>query len=272
MDAQKIKIMGILNATPDSFSDGGLFNDAKAAITQAEMMMQNGASLIDVGGESTAPGSQDVTATIEWQRIQPILEGLAERDIPFSVDTWKADIAEQAIVSGAKMINDVTALRGDSRMWKVVEEANIPFVVMYSKDNSPRTTLNEVSYDDPIVTIAEFFCGVLKTAESKGIDTEKFILDPGMGAFLSSDPQVSFAVLKRLWELKKMFPENQMLVGTSRKGFLRAISNAEQPQDRLIASVVSALAAARNGATFLRVHDVKETAEALRTESAIANA
>ena len=266
------QIMGILNVTPDSFSDGGQFVDAAAALAAAQAMVAAGAEIIDVGGESTAPGSVEVSAEEEWRRIGAVVRQLANESISVSVDTWKATIAEQAIAAGASMINDVTGLRGDPRMWDVVEQSTVPVVAMYSKDASPRTTLEERVYADPIATITAFFRQLLRTAEANGIDPCRFILDPGMGAFLSADPQVSYTVLRRLPELKDEFPQNKILIGTSRKGFLRTVSDAAEPSGRLIASVVSALHAARNGADILRVHDVPQTAEALRTESAIADA
>ncbi len=265
-------IMGILNVTPDSFSDGGNFVDRKKALAHAQAMIKSGASLIDVGAESTAPGSQDVTEKEEWQRLHETLSDLQRNKIPFSVDTWKATIAEKAIAAGACMINDVTALRGDPHMWSVMQQSQIPFVAMYAKDDSARTTLQSAKYVDPIKTITTFFEELFESAAAHNIDPTRFVLDPGMGAFLSADPQVSFVVLQRLGEIKAAFLKNKILVCTSRKGFLRTIVDQKNPHERKTTSLVTTLWAARNGADFVRVHDVDETQQALQTEMCIRNA
>jgi len=267
--------MGVLNVTPDSFSDGGRFLDSETALKQAEKMLHDGADIIDIGAESSAPGSEKISVDTEWSRLSPVLSGLLKvkkKNIRISIDTWKSAIGEQAIALGADMINDVTAFRGDPQMWQLAKTSQAKFVVMYSKDNSARTTMTAVTYDDPLQTIIAFFREFLARAEKQNIDPQRFILDPGMGAFLSADPNVSLVVLRRLQELKSAFPDNKILIGTSRKGFLRVVSGQKIPKQRLIASVVSALIAAQNGADILRVHDVQETREALDTDFLIKNA
>lgn len=252
--------MGIFNATPDSFSDGGQFLDVDCAKKHLTEMVAQGADMLDIGGESTAPNSVAVSEEEEWSRIKDFLPHAVSLGVPVSVDTWKSSIARCALENGATFINDVTALRGDQDMANVLAKFSASVILMYSKDNSPRTTLSPYAYDDPLETIGDFLEERISYAVSAGIDPENIILDPGMGAFLSSDPAVSFEVLSRLSELKVRFPEQSLLVGTSRKGFL---CPNRPPQKRLIASVVSGVFAAERGADILRVHDVSETREAL---------
>lgn len=266
------QLMGILNITPDSFSDGGKYFGPDAAIAKAQELVAEGTDLLDVGAESSAQDSREVPHNEEWRRLEPVLRQITRLDVAVSVDTWKAETAEKALASGVRLINDVTAGRGDPRLWDVLKHSDCRIVYMFSKDASARTTLRSPDYADPIATITRFFQGLLETAAAKGIDPQRIILDPGMGAFLSAEPRVSFQVLKRLDELKSAFPQNQILVGTSRKGFLRAVNAGRAPEGRLIGSVITALAAARRGADILRVHDVRETREALQTEYAIEHA
>jgi dihydropteroate synthase len=261
--------MGILNITPDSFSDGGEFLNTEKAVQQAKVMIQDGADIIDIGAESSGPGSKDVPETEEWKRLEPVLTFLTEKNIPLSVDTWKSSIAKKALDLGVQMINDVTAFRGDPKILDVLKESDCEIVIMYSKDPNARTTVREKTYKDPIQQIGDFLEERMGEAEKYGVDPKRIILDPGMGAFLSSDPEVSFTVIRELKRLKRRFPNNRILIGTSRKSFLGGVSDPKDPKKRLIASVTSALLAAQNGADILRVHDVKETQEAVNTAEAI---
>ena len=256
--------MGVLNVTPDSFSDGGAFLDPEKAGARAEEMMHDGADFLDVGAESTAPNAPEVSAKEEWERLAPVLQTFREKNIPFSVDTYKAEVARRALKMGAQMINDVTALRGDPEMAQVLAEFPQAFLcLMYSKDSSARTTLQDLGEENIGAKIYAFFEERLAAAQKYGIANERIMLDPGMGAFLSTDPEKSFTVLKNLQQFQDL--GCPILIGTSRKGFLKTVSGRAEPKDRVIASVVSALLAIQNGARIVRVHDVKEMKEALNT-------
>lgn len=252
------KIMGILNATPDSFTDGGvLFSggkmDAKLVIQKVETMIDEGADYIDIGGESTGPGSIDVSPKEELARVKPVLDLFAAKKIfkkvKVSVDTYRSAVARVALESGAVMINDVTALRGDSKMASVLAKSKCEIVMMYSKDATARTTREKVSYDDVMKTVISFLDERIAYAVSKGISRDRLILDPGMGAFVSAEPKYSFEILKRLKELQ--ICGLPILVGTSRKSFLGGKLN-EREEATLTTSGVAYI----NGASFLRVHDV----------------
>jgi len=255
-----LKIMGILNVTPDSFSDGGEHDTVEKAIAHAAVMVREGADIIDVGGESTGPGSPEVSLEEELARVVPVIEAIhaAHPEVQISVDTWKAEVARQAIEAGASMVNDVTALRGDPEMAGVVAGARVPVVLMYSKDSSARTKPLAVEYNDVVVAISRFLEERIGTATRAGIDRSKIIIDPGMGAFVSSVAKYSLEILERLREFESF--DLPILVGASRKSFIREIWGGETPDDRLEGSLEAAKLALRNGASILRVHDVAETA------------
>lgn len=258
------RIMGILNVTPDSFSDGGEFFEGDAvkvdvAVQRALEMVGEGADVIDVGGESTGPGSIEVSLEEELRRVIPVIRWIREKnqEVWISVDTWKAEVAKQALLAGADMVNDVMSFRmGGEAMAQVVAESGVPVVMMYSKDSSPRTTRDRVEYGDVVQAIKRFFDERLRFAEKHGIKPAQIILDPGMGAFVSGDPRYSFEILRRLGEFKDFgFP---ILVGASRKGFLGG-----ELKDRVEKSLAAALVAVMNDARFVRVHDVAETRHVL---------
>lgn len=261
----KPQIMSALNVTPDSFSDGGEYIDAEKAYAHTKKIISEGADIIDIGGESSAPGSSDVSLEEEWNRIAPVLETVVPLGTPVSVDTWKSEIAWRALLAGASIINDVTGFRGDHEMISVLAESDCEIVLMYSKNNSARTTLEEKQYDNVVEEIGDFLEERLEFAEKNGIRRERIILDPGMGAFVSSDPKASFELLAQIGELKTRFPKNKILIGTSRKGFLKDLSFGEEPKDRLIPSIISSLIAIQNGADIVRIHDTKEMKEAIDT-------
>jgi dihydropteroate synthase len=259
------RIMGILNVTPDSFSDGGDLDGSEggvlveAVVQRAQKMILEGADILDIGGEATGPGSKDVSLEEELSRVIPVIKAVRAElpEVWISVDTWKAEVARQAIVAGADMVNDVTALRGDEEMANVVLENEVPICLMYSKDGNARTTTDSIEYDDVMVTIKDFLRERVEMAQQKGIP--QIILDPGMGVFVSMNPDYSYEVLEKLRELEELgFP---ILVGTSRKSFLTARFGEKVPKERLEGSVMTTLQAALNGAHILRVHDVKETRE-----------
>jgi dihydropteroate synthase len=288
---KKPLVMGVLNVTPDSFSDGGKFLDPKKAVRRALEMIEEGADIIDIGGESSGPGSVNVSLKDELKRVIPVVKALNARmkkmpaglqgreKILISVDTYKAEVAAQAVKAGANMINDVTAFRGDPDMAKTLAKLNIPVVIMYSKDPSARTTRKNVRYKDVVKTVADFLRKQMSAGIKAGIKKENLILDPGMGAFISADPKYSLQLLKRLLELKKLGP---LLVGASRKGFIGQIlgttkagagsANAGSgPDDRLEGSLACAAIATLNGASILRAHDVKETRRTVDMVYAIMN-
>lgn len=263
LDFDRPRIMGVLNVTQDSFSDGGEFLDVKKAVLRVLQMVQEGADIIDIGGESTGPGSRDVSVDEEWARVMPVLRSLAEnrnflQGLPWvSLDTYKVEVVRRALEFGIRMVNDVTALRGDPDMARFIAETGISVVLMYSKDPTARTTLEEVHYKDVVRHIMDFFQERLEYAFSQGIRRGQIILDPGMGAFLSVDPRYSIDVLKRLKEFHSLgFP---LLIGASRKGFIGKLLGDVGHSDRLEGSLACVAQAVSQGVHLLRVHDVLAT-------------
>ncbi len=248
-------VMGILNVTPNSFSDAGKYRDPEVAALHAEAMVNEGADIIDVGGESTGPDSTNVSVDEEINRVIPVLASLNKKKFStspiISVDTYKSKVARAALELGVGMINDVTALRGDSMLASVVAEYDAYLVLMYSKDSTARTTRDPVQYDDVIKVILEFLEERIAVAVHAGVMREKIIIDPGMGAFISGDPKYSFEVLRRLAELQKL--NCPILVGASRKSFLPGTV-----KDRLIPTIIAHSIAIQNGASIIRVHDVAD--------------
>ena len=257
LDLEAPQIMGILNVTPDSFYDGGRYLNEEAIKERVTEMIEAGVSIIDIGGESTGPGSIDVTLEEEIERVIPVIEIVRKNYDGFiSIDTYKSEVALKAIEVGADMVNDITAMRADPKMAEVIKEKEVPVCLMYSKDEDARTTKEKRKYDDVVAAIKEFLGKRVEYAKEQGIDNAKIILDPGMGAFISMIPEYSFEIIKRLGELKELgYP---ILVGTSRKFFLGG-----KLEDRLEGSIETGLLSVQNGANILRVHDIKETARAL---------
>lgn len=253
MTSNKPKIMGILNVTPDSFSDGGKFNTIEKALKHAHEMEIAGADIIDIGGESTGPGSKDVSEEEELARIMPILNALRPKTkLQISIDTYKSQVANRALLEGVDMVNDVSGLRGDTKMAQTAATFNCPIIIMFAKDNTPRTTVQKVEYDDIIETIGDFFIRQIEYAKSQGIKPKNIILDPGMGQFISSNPKYSMEIIERLNELVQKFPQNRFLLGISRKSFL----GGELKDRDELAKPLTELAI-QNGASIIRTHDVK---------------
>ncbi len=248
-----VKIMGILNLTPDSFSDGGRHNEIRKAIKRVKEMESEGTDIIDIGGESTGPNSPNISLEEEQKRVMPILKAILKiTKLPISIDTYKAKIAEEAIRLGAKMINDVTGLRGDKAMAKIAAKYQVPIIIMYSKDSSARTTLQEKHYPNVIKTIKDFLTKQIKYAKKNGLKNSQIIIDPGMGNFISKVPKYSFEILNKLAELKQLkFP---ICIGASRKSFI----GGTMAERDLKGQVISAIAYL-NGASIIRTHDVKGT-------------
>jgi len=243
-------IMGILNLTPDSFSDGGRFNTEQSALKQARKLIRDGADIIDIGGESTGPNSRNVSLKEELNRVIPILKKIRKiTKIPISIDTYKAEVASQALEAGANIINDVTALRGDKNMASVAAKYNCPIILMYSKDSTQRTTRAPKKYKDVIKTIKDFWKSRVSYATRHGIKKENIILDPGMGAFVSGIADYSFEIVTRLNELTNLgFP---VLIGISRKSFL---GGHIKERDKKATSLTTI--AVLNGVSIIRTHHV----------------
>lgn len=254
---EKPAIMGILNVTPDSFSDGGQFSSNDEAVEYALEMVRQGADILDVGGESTGPGSKDVSVQEELARVMPVLEGLRTKtDVWISVDTYKSEVARKALEAGADMINDVTAMRGDDHMAQILAGYDVPVVLMYAKDSTPRTTREATQYVDVIATVKAFFENRITFAAGSGIARGRLVLDPGMGAFVSADPKYSLQILNRLERFSELgLP---LAVGPSRKSFIGQVLDVPLPR-RLEGSLAACAVAVLKGASILRVHDVQET-------------
>lgn len=263
---KKTIIMGILNVTPDSFSDGGKYVSVDGAVKRALEMEKEGADIIDIGGESTRPGAKAITLDEEMNRIIPVATELVEKtSIPISIDTYKSKIAKNAIDIGIDMINDVTALRGDKKLVNVVAEYDIPICLMHMKGN-PRNMQTDPRYDDIMVEIKSFLKERAEYAVFNGVDKNNIIVDPGIGFGKRTGlgTEDNCEILKRLSELKDLgYP---ILVGPSRKTFIGNICGWGEPlpaENRLEGSLAAAAIAVMNGADIVRVHDVKETRRAI---------
>jgi dihydropteroate synthase len=250
--------MGIVNVTPDSFSNGGVHLDPDVAADAARRMVAEGAAIVDVGGESTRPGSEGVSVEEELRRVVPVLERVAG-ELTVSIDTSKAEVARRALALGAELVNDVTALRGDADMAAVVAEAGA-YVCLVHMLGEPRTMQDDPRYDDVVSAVAAFLEERLGLAVAAGIAEERICLDPGIGFGKTTEHNVE--LLRRLDELVAI--GRPLLVGVSRKRFLgRLLGDPEATVGPLTASVAAAVAAVASGATIVRVHDVPETVEAL---------
>lgn len=256
-------LMGILNVTPDSLTDGGRFNTVESALARAEAMAEDGAAIIDVGGESTRPGADPVPLDVELKRVIPVIQTLASRlpSVPLSVDTSKAEVARQALEEGASLVNDVSALH-DPWMPVVLRDHEAPVVLMH-RQGDPRTMQDNPRYTDVVNEILQFFRDRLAFAQSKGILLTKIILDPGIG--FGKTTAHNLQILKRLPELAAL--GHPLLIGLSRKAFIGRILGGENtplpPSERSEGTLAAHLWAATHGAHILRVHDVRATAQAL---------
>jgi dihydropteroate synthase len=258
-------VMGVVNVTPDSFSDGGVHLDPQVAIAAARRMHADGAALVDVGGESTRPGSDGVGADEELRRVVPVLEGLAG-DVPVSIDTTKAAVARRALELGAELVNDVTALRADPDLAGVVADAGAYLCLMHMQ-GEPRTMQQDPRYDDVASEVAAFLEERLAFAVSQGIPEERICLDPGIG--FGKTAQHNFELVRRLDVLLAL--GRPVLIGFSRKSSLgRAVGDPAAKTGPLSASVAAAVSAYERGASILRVHDVREHVEALAVARAVA--
>ncbi len=252
-------IIGVLNRTEDSYVATSRVAHLDSVLALAQQYIDEGADILEIGGESTGPSSVDISASDERERVVPAVTVMRKKfpDVIISVDTYKADVARAALLAGADMINDITAGRGDDRMLSVVASAGCPVVLMYAKDSSARTTISDMRYNDVIQTISEFLAQRLETARSAGI--KHIIIDPGLGHFVSSDSAYSWEILARLSELTSLGP---VLVSPSRKSFLAGPSDLPVAE-RLPATLAASCLASLQGASFIRTHDVRATHQAL---------
>ena len=259
-------IMGVLNVTPDSFSDGGKFFDASSAIDQAKSMVENGAGIIDIGGESTRPGAQAVTAKEELNRVIPVIEALSgEIKVPISIDTSKPEVMEQAVASGASIINDVNALRAEGAI-EMAAKLKSDVCLMHMQ-GIPRTMQDNPSYDDVVEDIKSFFKERIKACELAGIELSSITLDPGFG--FGKNLGHNIALLKNLSEFNEFGVS--ILAGLSRKSMIGTLLDDKDVDSRMIGSVTAALIAVENGANIIRAHDVEETNDALKVWQQIKN-
>jgi dihydropteroate synthase len=251
-------VMGVLNITPDSFSDGGQFIEPERALAQARRMIADGADMIDIGAESTRPyGAEPVSADEELNRLQPILPQIVALGVPVSIDSMKSAVVAWALDAGAKIANDVWGLQRDSGMASLLAARRCPLVIMHNRDHANGSI-------DIMKDIAEFFSRSLKIAAKAGIADENIVLDPGIG--FGKTPEQSMVTIAQLDQLRSFgLP---LLVGASRKRFISMVSPSE-PQQRLGGSIAAHLIAAKAGARIIRTHDVTETVQALRVAKAI---
>jgi dihydropteroate synthase len=256
--------MGVVNVTPDSFSDGGVHFEPAAAAAAGRRMLDEGAAIVDVGGESTRPGSEGVSAEEELRRVIPVLESL--QGAPISIDTAKAEVARRALELGAELVNDVTALRGDGKMAEVVAESGA-YVCLMHMQGEPRTMQESPTYDDVASEVAAFLEERLRFAVAAGIPEDRIALDPGIG--FGKTVQQNFELVRRLDVLTSL--GRPVVVGFSRKSSLgRIVGDAAATTGSLAASIAAAVAAYERGATILRAHDVREHVEALTVAMAVA--
>jgi len=257
-------VMGVVNVTPDSFSDGGVNFAAQDAVASARRMVDEGAALVDVGGESTRPGSESVSAKEELRRIVPMLEKL-QGEVPISIDTAKAEVARRAIELGAELVNDVTALRGDPDLAGVVASSSA-FLCLMHMQGEPRTMQDSPTYEDVASEVASFLEQRMRFAIAEGIPEERICLDPGFG--FGKTVEQNFELLARLGEIVAL--GRPVLVGLSRKRSLgRILGDPEAMTGPLSASLAAAVEAYERGATIFRVHDVREHVEALTVAAAV---
>jgi dihydropteroate synthase len=255
-------VMGILNVTPDSFSDGGHYLSPQSAIDHARRIVREGADILDIGAESTRPygGAFKISAEAEWGRLEPVLPAATALGIPVSIDTMKAKVASDALAAGVAIVNDVWGLQRDPDMARIVADHGVPIVIMHNRDAADPAI-------DIMADIAAFFSRSLDIAAYARIADDRIVLDPGIG--FGKTPEQSMTAIGRLAELKCF--GKPLLVGASRKRFIDSVSPSA-PDQRLGGSIASHLLAVENGATIVRTHDVAETVQAFRVASAIRGA
>ena len=256
-------VMGVVNVTPDSFSDGGEWLDPAAAIAHGHDLVAQGAAILDIGGESTRPGAEPVSEAEELRRVVPVLDGLAGAGARLSIDTSKAAVAEAALDAGATLVNDVTALRGDPRMAALVAERGCDVCLMHML-GEPRTMQRDPRYGDVVKDVRVFLAERAEHAVAQGIARERIWLDPGIGFGKTVDHNLE--LLARLDEIVAL--GRPVVVGTSRKAFLGTITGREEASDRVAATIAANVVALTRGASVFRVHDVAAARDALLVAAA----
>lgn len=257
-------VMGILNVTPDSFSDGGVHFDQSKAVHAAMLMEEDGAAILDIGGESTRPGAEPVSADEEIARVVPVIEQVRRRcDMPISIDTTKSVVAEAALNAGADIINDISALRRDPKMRSVAARSRAPVILMHMR-GEPRTMQQLAKYDDVVNDVARELREFVEGAVSAGVDKEQILVDPGIGFAKTADHNLE--LLARCDELRAIAP---VVIGASRKAFIGHLTGREAGAERMVGSLAAVAAAFHGGAVVVRVHDVRDTVDFLRVLTAI---
>ncbi|MDV5121889.1 MAG: dihydropteroate synthase [Candidatus Scalindua sp.] len=271
---KEIIVAGVLNVTPDSFYDGGKNSDLGSALSHARRMIEDGADIIDIGGESTRPDSSYVSADEEKLRVIPVIKELSkETHIPISIDTYKAEVAEEAIKAGAQIINDISGLQADDEMARVAAENNTPIIIMHIKGH-PHDFPKDPVYDNLIPEIISFFERRIEDAVNSGIAHNNIIIDPGIG--FGKKPEHNLAILRQLNDFKCL--NLPIMVGTSRKSFISNVLELSDEQNfpksnaRLAGTLVTLIIAVINGASIVRVHDVREAVQAIKMYRAIESA
>jgi dihydropteroate synthase len=260
----RVRIMGILNVTPDSFSDGGRFVTQESVLAQAAAMVEAGADIIDVGGESTRPFAESVSVDEELGRVVDAIVAIRKyHTIPISIDTTKAVVAREALAAGADIINDISALRFDPEMIALLRATDVPVIIMHMK-GTPRNMQKNPVYEDVVAEIISFLEERLQWAENMGVERERFIVDPGIG--FGKTVSHNLQIIKRLREFASL--GCPLLVGHSRKSFIGTVLGREV-DDREIGTAAVSVLAAQNGAAILRVHDVAKTVQAVRMAEAV---
>ncbi|HXX36064.1 MAG TPA: dihydropteroate synthase [Thermodesulfobacteriota bacterium] len=257
-------LMGVLNITPDSFSDGGLFFDTEKAISHGLRMIEEGADIIDIGGESTRPGSKPLQLEEELRRVLPVIESIAaEVDAPISIDTYKSVVAQKAIEAGAEIINDISGLNFDPNLAKVASEEDVPLVLMHIR-GTPETMQKSIHYDSLFSEILQYLKDSIKRAESAGLDPRQIIIDPGIG--FGKTVEDNLDIIRNLFEFRVL--GKPILLGTSRKSFIGKILNVEVGE-RLEGTLSSIAVGVLNGANIIRCHDVLQAKKAIAVADAI---
>jgi dihydropteroate synthase len=264
---QRPLVMGIVNVTPDSFSDGGHFVQAEAAIAHARTLAEEGADIVDIGGESTRPGADDVSVEEELGRVIPVIRGLADLGIPISIDTRRAQVMTEAVAAGAAIINDVTGLTFEAESREAAMASGAGIVIMHSK-GAPKTMQTAPRYDDVTAEVIAWLDHQIQAALQAGIDRDRMVADPGIG--FGKTTQHNLTLLHQIEAFHGL--GMPVLVGASRKRFIGTLGHAPNAQDRLPGSLAIALWAAQKGVQILRVHDVAETQQALAIQKAIMQA
>lgn len=262
--SQKTWLMGVINTTPDSFSDGGLYFQPKEAVQRALDLITQGADIIDIGGESSRPGSEPITSDEEKQRVLPVIHGLRkETDILISIDTTKADVAHAALEEGADIINDISALRFDPQMTALAARKNVPIILMHMK-GTPKNMQFAPYYKNVFTEIRDFFIERISMATAQGIKVQNIILDPGIG--FGKRLNDNLALINNLGFLNEL--SRPVLIGVSRKSFIGAILDLPV-EERLEGTIAASLLSMVNGANILRVHDVGAVKRAIRVAKRI---